>query len=330
MADAGTARLTAALAGAGVSWDQVAGCRSLTGGTFNAVHLVDLADGTRLVVKIPPGPDTPLLRYEKGILGTEALYYQLAGQCSDVRVPAMVAVDTTGASGGYLVMTHCPGSPWPELAPLPSGTERAELRAELGRQVARLHTITGTGFGYPSGAVGPLQGSWRAAFADMVNAVLADAGRFAVTLPRPAAGIQDWFTARAAVLDEVTTPVLVHFDLWDGNILVEQGSARRRIGALIDAERAFWGDPLAEFVSLALFADIEQDTAFLQGYRAAGGTVTFDFAARQRLSLYRAYLYLIMWVEAVPRQSSRERRDWLLDKVFRPLTAAFDDRSPHQ
>ena len=333
MADAGTARLTAALAGAGVSWDQVAACRSLTGGTFNAVHLVGLADGTRRVVTIPPGPDTPLLRYEQGILGTEALYYQLAGQCRDVTVPAVIAVDATSAHGGYLVMTECPGSPWPELTPLPSGAERAELRAELGGQVARLHTITGTGFGYPSLAVGPLRGSWRAAFADMVNAVLADAGRFAVTLPRPVAEVQDWFADRAAVLDEVTTPVLVHFDLWDGNILVESGSAGRRIGALIDAERAFWGDPVAELVSLALFADIEQDTSFLHGYRAAGGRITFDLATRQRLSLYRAYLYLIMWVEAVPRQCSRARRDWLIDRVFLPLTvafddSAFDDRSP--
>ena len=38
------ARLMQALAGAGVSWDQVAGYRSLAGGTFNDVHLVDLAD----------------------------------------------------------------------------------------------------------------------------------------------------------------------------------------------------------------------------------------------------------------------------------------------
>ena len=329
MADAGTARLTAALTAAGVSRDQVADRRRLTGGTFNAVHLVGLADGTRLVVKIPPGPETPLLRYEQGILGAEALYYRLAGQCRDVTVPAVVAVDPVSAAGGYLVMTHCPGSPWPELTPTPSGSERAELRAALGRQVACLHTITGTGFGYPSLAVGPLRGSWRTAFADMVNAVLADAGTFAVTLPRPAAGIQDWFTARAAVLDAVTTPVLVHFDLWDGNVLVESGPAGRRIGAVIDAERAFWGDPLAELVSLALFGDIERDTAFLQGYRAAGGTVTFDQATRQRLSLYRAYLYLIMWVEAVPRQCSPERRDWLRDRVLRPLTAALDDGSPH-
>ena len=308
----------------------MADCRSLTGGTFNAVHLVGLADGTRLVVKIPPGPDTPLLRYEQGILATEALYYQLAGRCADVTVPTVVAMDATGAAGGYLVMTQCPGTPWPELTPPPGDTERDELRAELGRHVARLHTITGTEFGYPSGAVGPLRGSWRAAFADMVNAVLADADRFAVRLPLPAAGIRDWFTARAGVLDEVTTPVLVHFDLWDGNILVEPGSAGHRIGALIDAERAFWGDPLAEFVSLALFADIEQDPAFLHGYRAAGGTATFDRAARQRLSLYQAYLYLIMWVEAVPRQSSPERLDRLRDRVLRPLSAALHDGSPYQ
>ena len=73
MADASTDLLSAALAGAGVSWDLVADQRRLTGGTFNAVYLVELADGTGLVVKIPPGPDTPVLRYEQGILETEAL-----------------------------------------------------------------------------------------------------------------------------------------------------------------------------------------------------------------------------------------------------------------
>jgi hypothetical protein len=54
MAESGAARLTAALAAAGISWDRVADSRRLTGGTFNAVYLVSLADGTRLVAKIPP------------------------------------------------------------------------------------------------------------------------------------------------------------------------------------------------------------------------------------------------------------------------------------
>ena len=135
-------------------------------------------------------------------------------------MPDVVAVDTADAAGGYLVMTECPGTPSPQLAPPPAGSERDELRAVLGGKVARLHTITGTGFGYPSGSVGPLRETWRAAFLDMVNAVLADAETFAVTLP-PIADILEWFNARAVALDEVTTPVLVHFDLSDGNILVE-------------------------------------------------------------------------------------------------------------
>ncbi|MGW3107595.1 hypothetical protein [Streptomyces sp. NPDC001100] len=44
---------------------------------------------------------------------------------------------------------------------------------------------------------------------------------------------------------------------------------------LIDAERAFWGDPHADFVSLALFDDIEKDAAFVACYREAGGQVAF-------------------------------------------------------
>jgi aminoglycoside phosphotransferase (APT) family kinase protein len=324
--DPGSTRLTTALAAAGVTWDQVESCDALAGGTFNVVHLVRLAAGTGLVVKIPPAPDTPLLRYEQSMLSTEALYYRLAAQAGGVSVPSVLAVDPAGHE--YLVMTECPGSPWSQLRPQPTGGERDELRADLGRRVAWLHTITGTEFGYPSLALGPLRGTWREAFLTMVDAVLADAEGCGVSLPRPVSEVSHLFSAQAAVLDEVTTPVLVHYDLWDGNILVERGPAGHQTGALIDAERAFWGDPLADFVSLALFRDIEHDMAFLDGYRSAGGTVSFDFATRRRLSLYTAYLYLIMWVEAVPRRYSQQRREWLTEMVFRPLTAIFDEWSP--
>ncbi len=221
-------------------------------------------------------------------------------------------------------MSECAGRPWHLLRPPPGRREHDELRAEVGRQVAIVHTITGSGFGYPSA---PLRSSWRAAFLEMADAVLADAGQFAVPLPRPAAQIRELLAAQAPVLDQVQTPVLVHFDLWDGNILVDMGQGAPRIGGLIDAERAFWGDPLAEFVSLALFADIEQDPAVLRGYRQAGGTVSFDAAARLRLSLYRAYLYLIMWVEAAPRKSDAARLDRLRHLVLSPLARTLDEWS---
>jgi fructosamine-3-kinase len=324
--EAEAARLAGILAAADVRWDQVTGYRALTGGTYNAVYLVRRTDGAGLVVKVAPDPGNPMLRYEHKILATEAMYYRLAGRLDGIAVPEVVAVDAE--AGAYLLMSQCPGDPWHQLRLPPAGRERDDLRAEVGRQVAVLHTITGTGFGYPSRAVAPLRPRWRAAFGDMVDAVLADAVRFGAVLPRPVPEIGEMFAARSTVLDEVTTPVLVHFDLWDGNILVDSDGERApRIGGLIDAERAFWGDPLAEMVSLALFGDIERDTAFLRGYRSAGGTLTFDPAARCRLSLYTAYLYLIMLVEAEPRTFDDEHRAWLERMVFAPLAAMLDDWS---
>ena len=53
--------------------------------------------------------------------------------------------------------------------------------------------------------------------------------------------------------------------------------------------------------------------------------MTFDVAARQRLSLYRAYLYLIMWVETAPRGFGGELLDRIYGKVFQPLAAAFGE-----
>jgi aminoglycoside phosphotransferase (APT) family kinase protein len=327
VAEDGTARLRAALAAAGADWSQVTDRRELAGGTFNAVTLVTFASGLRLVVKIPPEPQTPLLRYEQGILGTEALFYRLAGALPGVPVPQVLAVDPGGAAGGYLVMTECPGSPWHLLSPAPAGAERDALRAELGRQVGALHAVAGPGFGYPSGALGPLRASWAEAFGGMIDAVLDDAARYAVTLPRPAAEVRSLFAGHSALLDSVTAPVLVHFDLWDGNILVAPGQGPGqgpRIGGLIDGERTFWGDPLADLVSLALFHDIEADAAFLGGYREAGGKVGFGPEERERIALYRAYLHLIMWTEVVPRGGDEGSVTWLRGFAYEPLAATLD------
>ena len=108
--------------------------------------------------------------------------------------------------------------------------------------------------------------------------------------------------AAAPELDTVEVPVLTHFDLWAGNVFVARSAGTARLEALIDGERAFWGDPLAELASTALFANPAKDFDFLDGYaQAAGEPLVLDDRARLRLTLYRTYLYLIMTVEAAPR-----------------------------
>jgi aminoglycoside phosphotransferase (APT) family kinase protein len=300
-------QIAAMLSSAGISWDQVTDAALLDGGTFNSVYRVALTDGSKLILKAAPPPEMPVLRHEHGLLSTETLLYTLAAGRRIAGVPAVVH-----DGDEFFLMTELPGQPWPLVKDRLSDGQRRRLRRDVGRLVAGLHTITGTSFGYPSHALGPLAPTWRAAFCNMLDAVLADAESFGATLPHSPGTIRDLSAAHADALDEVTTPVLVHFDLWDGNILVDSSGETPRIGGLIDAERAFWGDPLADFVSLALLSDIRQDGAFLDGYRQAGGPVVLDASSEVRLALYRSYLYLIMLAEITPRTFTpveRRRRE---------------------
>jgi aminoglycoside phosphotransferase (APT) family kinase protein len=306
---------------AGLDPGRLAGVRPLSGGTYNSVEELLLTDGTRYVLKVPPAPTLPSLSYERELLVSEAEFYRAAA-LAGVVAPRVVAL---GADSGvpHLLMTACPGEPWDASV---TEAERTPLRRELGRQVARLHTVTGPGFGYPSGALGPLAPDWRTAFTAMTDAILEDARDYGARLPRSVDRMAGTLRAGLPALDQVTVPALVHFDLWEGNILLDRpADGEPRIGGLIDGERMFWGDPLADFVSLALLGDIKKDEAFLAGYREEGGRAEFDVPARVRLALYRAYLYLIMLTETVPRAVDDEQERWVQSAVAPELVAALDE-----
>ncbi|MEU0167569.1 aminoglycoside phosphotransferase family protein [Streptomyces iakyrus] len=301
---------------AGLDPGRLARLAPLTGGTYNTVEELRLTDGSRYVLKVPPPAVVPGLRHERELLVSEAEFYRSAARV-EVTAPHLVS-----RGDGFLLMTACPGEPWDGTL---TGAEHALLRTELGRQVARLHRVTGPGFGYPSGALGPLAPDWRTAFTGMIDAVLDDARRYGARLPRPVDEVAGTAASAYGALDEVTAPCLVHFDLWPGNILVDRADGAARIGGLIDGERMFWGDPLADFVSLALLGDIRNDGEFLAGYREAGGRVRFDTPARLRLALYRAYLYLIMLTETIPRRVGEEQERWVQERVAPELLAALDE-----
>jgi len=308
------------LAGAGIDPAMIRSSEELTEGLFNTAYRIELADGNVFVLKVAPSSAMPVLTYEHGIMATEAMFYQAAATAG-LPVPRVVYTDYTHrvVDSDVLLMSHCPGRSWYSQRDHIGPTHRARLRGDLGAMVAALHGITGPGFGYPAETVAPLSPSWREAYTAMVDTVLADADKFGVALPRPASEIADVLTSHAPLLDDIATPALAHFDLWDGNILVDMTAPTPTIGGLIDGERAMWADPLTDFVSLALFRDIEEDTAFVNGYCAAGGQVTFDSPTRQRLSLYRSYLYLIMLTEAVPRGTTGGEHDSLTNLVTAQL-----------
>jgi aminoglycoside phosphotransferase (APT) family kinase protein len=292
----------------------------LGGGTYNAVYLVVVAGGEEVVVKIAPPPDAPALTYERDLLRTEAMFDEVAAAHTSAPVPRLVHADysRTRVDGDAIVLSALPGRPCTTCTPCTDRGRQGRLRHALGRTVADLHTVRGDRFGYPHGQPGLQADTWCTAFLAMVDAVLADAERFGVELPVPPAAIRGAVHDNAHWLDDVAEPALVHFDLWDGNLLVDEQGA---LTGVVDAERAFWGDPHADFASLALFGTIEADRDFLAGYADGGGRVEPgpSFACRQ--SLYRTYLYLLMAVEAAPRGYGAGWRRTVGVRVNEHLTA---------
>ncbi|GII63824.1 phosphotransferase [Sphaerisporangium krabiense] len=303
---------------------EVGSAEELLDGFANAVWRLTLKDGRQVVLKAGPPPGLEALRYERDLLRTEALVYHLATP-TGLPLPRLLqsGFDDPELGGDYLIMSALDGVPWNQASSLGEADQRS-LRHQLGGHIATLHGIPGDGvYGYPYAA---LTGTnWRDAFLAMTGALLDDAVRYATPLPRTLVEIAGAVYSNAAALEEVTAPALVHFDLWPGNVfLTPPSEGPPRIQALIDYERAFWGDPLADFVAPTIFGELDDDDPVLAGYREAGGKVELTPGARTREAMYRVYLYLVLLVENGPRQYPEESYGRIRGLATEGLTRSLD------
>jgi hypothetical protein len=304
----------------------------LTGGGFASVIRVTLSDGREVVLKVGPPPGTALLEYEAGMIAAEARYLRLAGPSAlpGSPLPQLYAAgggqsgadgpaNESGAVGGgkqgseWMIMTLLPGV---SLAGLDGAARSApRVREQLGAAIARMHTVLSpTGrFGYEGERAHGA--TWGEAFAAIIDALLRDARRWQVRLPVPEEEISALVAEHRGELDRVTRASLLHFDLWDENVLCSPApsppptpgpdTGELELTGLVDGERYLFGDPLLDFVSPALFHRIEDASAFAGGHpfaRGYGRSTSFTADEVRRLTLYRMHLYLLMVVEMPSRK----------------------------
>jgi aminoglycoside phosphotransferase (APT) family kinase protein len=297
----------------------VASWRELTSSCYNAAYAVTLDDGHDLVLKVAPPPDPLLLAHEIDLMRAEVEVYAHSAAAG---VPAPMVVfadfDRTLLGSDYAFLSRVPGQPLDQVAKAMSGADLAAARGQAASVAVRLHRITGTAYGYPRRRSGSWCSTWRAAFGVMTANVLADAERLGATLPAAPERIGALLRRHADALDDVHRPALVHFNLWDGNILVTRdGPYGWRVTGLVDAERAFYGDPLAELVSLTLLREIEEAPEVLDGFAAGGTPVELTGRVRRRIALYRTYLYLIMAIAGSTR--GWHDPEWMAEPLERQL-----------
>ncbi len=272
-------------------------------GWYNAGYALELSGSgpARAFLKVGPPPHVPVLTYEHRLMRAEAA--ALAALAHVPRVPALLASDFSGRliASDWLIMAFAEGEMFSVARPAMSRAERVRVRRQIGETCGAANRIEGPMFGYP--AQPRLQGpSWRVAFGKMVEGLIADARRFAAPLAPSAEALAEAFARAAPLLEGAYRPGLTHYDLWDKNVLVRQGPKGWELSGVVDWERGFFGDPLADAISLTAAGDAEEQAAALAGQAEARGAAhALDEADHRRLALYRAYLWLIMIVEAGPR-----------------------------
>lgn len=261
--------------------------------------------GQTFILKVGPPEGVLSMRYERNMMGAEVEALRLMAEVH-IPVPRVYGYDASRTLIGseYFFMECLKGQPLNKVIETMEEEQQELIRESLGALNKRINDITGTKFGC-LGQKERQTEDWAACFLGLTGDLLLDAADLKVELPASAAEITAVFRRGKAALQAVTVPRLVHWDLWDGNVFVQDG----QMTGIIDCERALWADPLMEYY----FRSPAVTEAFKRGY----GLSRLTPEEEKRSLLYDMYLNLIWHIECTFRDyDNQEHRDWAKNNLW--------------
>lgn len=288
------------------------GISELTEGLFNVAYEIKFRDGKESILKIAPSPEITVMTYERNIMEAEVSAMKLIAERVDIPVSKVEYYDSscTICNAPYFFMEKLKGKSLFSLKSILSNEEKKMFNKKVGSLNQKINQVTNKKFGYLGQK--ELQGvDWYKVFRNMLKAVFKNAHDISLDLKIPYKQLLTLLEVDKPIFDEVKTPRLVHWDLWDGNIFIENG----QVTGLIDWERSLWGDPLMEVGFRSYFQNVE----FIEGYGLDG----FTPEEQRRILWYDVYLLLIVAQEHIYRKyESTDSYEWatgLLKKKFPEL-----------
>ena len=202
-----------------------------------------------MVLRLGPVNRNLLMAFEENLMRAEEYVYEI---CKEINVPCsnVLVCDTTRKiiNRDYMIVEYIKSIPLSNC--VIDKEERAELHSEVGSYVKKLHSITNSGFGRVSYILtGKSYGTWYEYLIGEIDDITGRLQKLGSFTQEEIENIKSVYQKNKNILDEVTIPKLIHSDLWEGNILVEKKDEKYNVAAIIDSDRAIFGDVDFEFAS---------------------------------------------------------------------------------
>lgn len=218
----------------------------LAGGLFNTTYLVEYGPThQKAVLRLGPVNRHLLMGFEENLIGAEIYVYSI---CRKIGVPCsnVLAYDTSKRviDRDFMIVEYIPSVAMvnAEL----TEAQQNHLDFEIGKQLAKLHQVTGDSFGFVSRIrAGKCFEKWSDAITFEIEDISERLERSGGIRCAEVKALREIFYQSRNLLDEITEPHLLHTDLWAGNVLLNNDTME--ISAIIDSDRAMFGDIDLEF-----------------------------------------------------------------------------------
>jgi aminoglycoside phosphotransferase (APT) family kinase protein len=264
---------------------RIVSARELGGGTFNTTFLITL-DDQQVILRIAPPPTVDLMWNDHWLMRREVQIQPFFAAIASL-MPRTLLADFTHQliNRDYIFQTYLAGDRWDQTADQFTPEEKLQLWEQFGRITKTIHSTVGTSFGGPYPA--PEFPTWsQSVLYHLESAIQATSEeQLDVTDLRSVLVIVQ---GQTAALDAITQPRLLHGDLWLFNILVSRGLEGPTISGILDADRAWWGDPLADWTMFVFAMEAPEKHPGHARFWQAYGAVEQALETAFRQAVYEA------------------------------------------
>lgn len=266
--------------------------KELTEGMFNAAYTVSFDDNSESILKVAPKSDEGLMSNEINLMSAEVQAMQIMSEYDFVHVAEVQSYDTSKSlcNSDYFIMEKIEGDNWIFVKDKMSKEEQDCIHNEIGKIQKNMSEIKNESFGLLGDS--KRFDSLYDFFYMLLNNVLHDVEAKNIDIGESTKIILQQLEKDKQIFDEVETPTLVHWDMWEGNIFVKDN----HVSGVIDWERAMWGEPFMD----DRFRRHNRNAEFLKGF----GQTDFSENEKKRLCWYDVLLYITMMAEVTYRQYS--------------------------